>query len=131
MLMKLMLRSLSVITLSLSSIVVFASPQHLITHNKTTEESTAYIANVPSPYPTAAKGSRKVLWNLVRMACYGHTTGNKCSAVIKMASNTKHPIVLGTVTMDLDSGDITPKVLSANGYTATVTSLGTTIITKD
>ena len=130
--MKLMLRSLSAITLSLSSIVVFAiPPAHLITHNKTEHESNAYIENAPSPYPTRAGKTNKVLWNLVRMACYGHTKGNKCSAVIKMASNTKHPIVLGTVTMDLDSGDITPKILSANGYTATVTSLGTTVITKD
>ena len=129
--MKLMLKSLSAITLSLSAVVAFASPANLTTHNLTNEESNAFIAGVPSPYPTAAHSKRQVLWNLVRIACYGHTTGNKCSAVVKMATNTANPIIVGTLSMDLVTGDITPKVVSAKGYTITINGLGETTITKD
>jgi len=129
--MKLMLKSLSAITLSLSAVVAFASPVNLTTHNLTNEESNAFIAGAPSPYPTPAHSKRQVLWNLVRIACHGHTTGNKCSAVVKMATNTANPIVVGTLSMDLVTGDISPKEISAKGYTITVNGLGETTITKD
>ncbi len=131
MLMKLIKR-LCALTLGLSISTAFASPAYLTTHNKTGEESNAFIAGtIASPYPTAANSTRQIYWNLVRIACYGHSTGNKCSALIKMATNTPNPIVLGTFTMDLVTGEITPKVLSANGYTATVNGLGETTITKN
>ncbi|PJD95711.1 MAG: hypothetical protein CK426_04065 [Legionella sp.] len=130
--MKFVLKSLSVLTLSLSTLIAFAAPTHLITHNNTNEESNAYIAGAPSPYPTKAQSTRTVLWNLVRMACYGHTDNTgKCSAVIKMATNTPNPIELGVLSMNLSTGDITPKVLSANGYTFTVTAPGEATITKN
>jgi hypothetical protein len=132
--MKLILKSLSAMTLGLSVFSATAAvPSYLVTHNKTNVESNAYIAGVPSIYPTPAQSTRQVAWNLVRIACYGHSTNNKCSAVIKMATNTTNPIVLGTLTMDLTTGDITPKVLSAQGYTITVNPsvLGDTTITKD
>lgn len=126
------IKNLCAITLGLGVTAAFASPAYLITHNKTNEESNAYIdGTIASPYPTAANSTRQIYWNLVRMACYGHSTGNKCSAVIKMASNTTNPITLGTVTMDLVSGDITPKTLTSNGYTITVVGLAETTITKN
>ena len=128
--MKLMLKSLSAITLSLSVITAFASPDYLVTHNNTNEESNAFIAGTPSPYPTSAHSTRKVYWNMVRLACYGHTTDGKCSAVIKMATNS-NPIVIGSVSMDLATGDINPKRLSANGYTLIVNGPGETTLSKD
>lgn len=130
--MKLILKSLSAIALGLSVFTAAsAAPSYLTTHNKTDVESNAYIAGIPSIYPTAAHASRNVAWNLVRIACFGHSKDNKCSAVIKMATDTSNPIVLGSVSMDLTTGDITPKVLSSQGYTITVNAPGVTTITKN
>lgn len=131
--MKFMLKSLSAIALCLGTTSALAVPAYLITHNNTNVESNAYIAGtIPSPYPTSAHQSRKVFWNMVRIACYGHTTPDqKCSASIKMETNTANPIDLGVVTMELTTGDITPKRISQNGYTLTVNGPGETTLTKD
>lgn len=130
--MKFMLRSLSVMALTLSAATAFATPAHLVTHNNTDKESNAFIAGtIPSPYPTAAHSTRKVYWNMVRLACYGHVVDGRCPAVIKMETNTSNPIVIGTVSMNIESGDITPKKLSSNGYTLTVNGPGESTITKD
>ena len=129
--MNLLVKSLSAITLSLSAVAAFASPEYLITHNNTTEESNAYIAGVPSIYPTPANSTKKVYWNLVKLACFGHTTAGRCAAVIKMATNTSHSVEIGTVSMDISTGDISPKQLSANGYTFTVIGTAEATITKN
>ncbi len=42
-----------------------------------------------------------------------------------------NPVDIGVVSMDLDSGDIIPKQISANGYTLNVKGPGETTITKD
>lgn len=131
-LMKLVLKSLSAIALSLAAAAALAAPAYLTTHNNTNEESNAYVAGtIPSPYPTKAHSTRQVYWNMVKMACYGHSTGGKCTALIKMATNTANPIELGTVTMELESGDITPKQLSNQGYTMIVNGPGETTINKN
>ncbi|CAM2947073.1 hypothetical protein [Legionella worsleiensis] len=130
--MNLMLKSISAIALSLSAATAFAVPTYLITHNNTNVESNAFIAGtIPSPYPTPANSTRQVYWNMVKMACYGHTTNGRCSALIKMATNTSAPIELGYVSMELDSGDISPKVLSAKGFTLTVNGPGEATITRN
>jgi len=129
--MNLILKGLSVITLSLGATVALAAPAFLTTHNNTSEQSNAFIDGAPSPYPTLAHSTRQVYWNFVRLACYGHSTNNKCSAVIKMATDTANPIELGTVTMDTETGDITPHQMSAKGYTFTVNGLGETTISKN
>lgn len=129
--MNLIFKSVSAIALSLSAMTALASPVYLITHNNTSEESNAYVAGVPSPYPTAANKTRQVYWNLVKVACYGHTTAGKCSAVIKMATNTSTPIEVGTLNLDLDNGDITPKQLSSQGYTVIINGPGEATIIKD
>lgn len=127
-----MLKSLSAIALSLAAATALAGPTYLTTHNNTNEESNAYIAGtIPSPYPTNALSTRQVYWTMVRMACYGHTTGGKCAAMIKMATNTTNPIDIGTVSMDVESGEITPKQISNQGYTLTVNGPGEATITKD
>lgn len=130
--MNLMLKSLSALAIGLSAATAFAAPAYLTTHNRTGEESNAYIAgSIPSPYPTKAHSTNQVYWNLVRLACYGNTTNGKCPALIKMATNTASPIDIGYVTMDLDTGDITPKVLSAKGYTLRAIGPGEAEITKN
>ncbi len=116
-------------TLSMTATVTFASPAMLITHNTTHLDSNAFIAGtIPSNHPTRAQSDNKVAWVFVKMACFGHTIGTKCPALIKVGTNTATPVEIGTVMMDLNSGDITPKQLSANGYTLLVNGLGETTI---
>jgi hypothetical protein len=134
-LMKLMLKSLAALALSLAAATALAVPAYLITHNNTDLESNAYIAGtIPSPYATPAHDFRKVYWTMVRMACYGHTTDKKkikCSALIKVGTNTPNPIDVGTVVMDLETGDITPKQISNNGYTLIVNGPGEATLNKN
>lgn len=130
--MNSMLKSISALALSLSAASALAVPAFLTTHNNTDVESNAYVAGtIPSPHPTKARSTRQVHWNMVRLACYGHTTAGKCSALIKMATNTATPVDLGYVSMNLDTGAITPQTLSGNGYTLTVNGPGEATITKD
>ncbi|CEG57342.1 hypothetical protein [Legionella fallonii] len=131
--MKFMLKSLSAIALNLIAATALAMPAYLTTHNNTDLESNAYIAGtIPSPYGTPAHDTRSVYWNMVRMACYGHTTADKkCSALIKVGTNTANPVDIGYVTLDLESGDITPKQLSNNGYTIRVNGPGEATISKN
>lgn len=126
------LKTLAAAVVSLSTTAALAAPKFLITHNQTNVESNAYVAGtIPSQHPTKANRDGKVSWIEVRMACFGHDSGGKCSALIKMATNTPNPVNLGTVSVDLNSGDISPKVLHANGYTLTVNGPGETTLTKD
>lgn len=130
--MNLILKGLSVMTLSLGTAASFAAPAYLTSHNNTNFESNAYVAGtIPSPYPTAPNSTNQVFWNLVKMACYGHTANGKCPATIKMASNTADPIVIGTVVMDLESGDINPKRISDNGFTLVVNGPGEVSLYKN
>jgi len=109
-----------------------APPKQLITHNRTDVESNAFVAGtIPSQHPTRAHSDGVVFWTAVKMACFGHTNGDKCSALIKMASNTANPVDLGFVEMDLKTGDITPKQIVANGYIMTVNGPGETTISKN
>ena len=129
--MKCLLKKLSAVALSLFAITAMAAPKHLITHNTTDAESNAFVAGTsPSQHPTKAHSDGKVFWTAVKMACFGHTVDNKCAAVIKMATNTPNPITVGTVIMDVNSGEITPAQLSANGYTVTVNGPGETTISR-
>jgi hypothetical protein len=47
-----------------------------------------------------------------------------------MATNTPNPVELGWVSMNLVTGDISPKFLSANGYTLEVNGPGETTISE-
>lgn len=130
--MNLIIKSFSAVVLSISALSLFAAPTHLTTHNNTDSESNAFIAGtIPSPYPTTAHSTRQIYWNLVKLACYGHISNGKCPAVVKVATNTSQPLEIGTVQMDLSSGDISPKQLSAHGYILTVNGPGETTLSKE
>jgi hypothetical protein len=112
-----------------ASVAMATPPKQLITHNNTDVESNAYIAGtIPSQHPTYPHSDNKVTWTAVRMACFGHLENKQCSAVIKMATNTATPVELGTVYVDIETGEITPKFLSGNGYTMTVNGPGETTL---
>ncbi|KTD10730.1 hypothetical protein Lgra_1696 [Legionella gratiana] len=128
--MNLIFKSFSAALFSLSAATTFAAPEHLITHNNTSEESNAYIAGAPSLYPTPANTTKKVFWNLVKLACYGHTTNGKCSASIKMATNTPNPIDIADVTLDLNSGTITIDKQKDYNYIFTINGPGEATIEK-
>ena len=118
-------------TLGLCSQIALAAPSALTTHNHTDVESNAFIdGTVKSPYPTKAHADNSVSWTAVRIACIGHTTNNKCKALIKMATNTADVVDLGWLEMDLVSGDINPKVVQGNGYTLVVNGPGEVTLSK-
>ena len=133
--MNQLVRGLIAATLSLTTTAIMASPKQLITHNVTGVESNAFVAGtIPSQHPTKAMSDSKVIWTEVRMACFGHTTDGKCPALIKMATGPNDggtPVELGTVTLDLNTGLITPSQISANGYTMTVNGPGETTLSKN
>jgi len=130
--MNRLLTTLTATTLAIAATSALASPQKLITHNNTAVESNAYIAGtIPSTHPTKPYAEGKVSWTEVRMACFGHVVNGRCSALIKMNTGSANPIDIGYLSMDLNSGDITPTQLSANGYTIKVNGPGETTITKD
>ena len=124
-------KSIAAITLGLATTAAMAVPSALVTHNQTNVESNAIIAGSPSPYPTAAHTTNSIGWLLVRIACYGHTVNDECAATIVMDSNSAHPIELGEVKLNLVTGEITPAVISNNGYTMTVIGEGETMLTED
>jgi hypothetical protein len=123
--MNLLCKAITATAIALTMGVTYASPKRLMTHNKTNVESNAYIAGtIPSVHPSKPNSDNPVSWAEVRIACYGHITNNKCSALIKMETNTPHPIDIGTAVVDLESGVITfsyinestcPYVLTVNG----------------
>ena len=130
--MNRLLKNMTVGAMSLFAATAIAAPKQLITHNTTDVESNAYIdGTIQSQHPTKAHSDGKVFWTAVKMACFGHTIDGKCTALIKMADNTPNPIIVGTVTLNLDTGDITPKQLSANGYTITVDGPGETTLSSN
>lgn len=130
--MKALHSLLTTIMLGVTATTTMASPILLVTHNTTDLESNAYIAGtIKSQYPSKPHSDNKVSWVSVKMACYGHTTDSKCPALIKMGTNTANPVDLGVVTMDLNTGDIMPKQLSANGFTLIVNGPGETTLLKN
>ena len=113
----------------LSSAVLAAPPKYLVTHNNTNVESNAFIdGTIPSQKPTPANKTAQVHWSIVQMACIGHSTNNQCSAYIYMRSNTPAPVLIGMVTLDLLTGQISPSQISGNGYTMTVNGHGETTL---
>lgn len=118
---------------ALLTTVSFATPpKNILTHNLTNAESNAYIAGkIASRHPTPAHQDHAVPWFEVKMACVGHTTNNKCWAIIKMETNTDHAVELGRVEIDLTTGAITPAVLTHNGYTFIYNGIinGDTVVT--
>lgn len=123
---------LTALTLSIGTTTALASPISLVTHNTTDFESNAYVAGtIPSRFPSKPHIDNKVSWVSVRMACVGHVVDGRCPALVKIATNTASPIDLGYVYMDLNTGDIIPKQLSANGFTVVVNGPGETTILKN
>jgi hypothetical protein len=127
------LRNLATATLfCFATSAALASPILLITHNTTDLESNAYIAGtIQSHYPSKPHNDNKVSWVSVKMACFGHTTDSKCPALIKMGTNTPNPVDIGMVYMDLNTGDINPKQITANGFTMIVNGPGETTLIKN
>ncbi|AHE66612.1 hypothetical protein [Legionella oakridgensis] len=130
--MNCLLKTFAAAALSLTTMAVFAVPSQLKTHNDTDFQSNAYVGpslDIASPHPTKAHSTNSVFWGVVQVIC-GKRTGT-CNALIKMKTDTASPVTIGQVTLNLDTGDITPKSLTANGFTITVIGPGETRITQD
>lgn len=128
--MRNLIRVLSFVVFLIHLSYALAAPGFLLTHNLTDVESNAYIdGTIPSIYPTKAHSDSKVYWNMVKIACHGHTKGNICTALIKMATNSPNPIDVGYVNLDLTTGEINPKKITGNGYSIVINGLAETTIT--
>lgn len=111
------------------SLNLYAAPKQLITHNKTSVESNAFIdGSIPSVYPSKANNDNRVFWASVKLACYGRISNNICHALIKMKTDTPSPIDLGWVSLNLATGEILPASIVANGYRLTVNGPGETTL---
>ena len=130
--MNRMFNLLTITSLSLASTITMASPLFLTTHNTTDSESNAYISGtIPSRHASKPHSDNKVSWISVKMACFGHVVDGRCPALIKMDTNTGNPIEIGVVTVDLTTGDIMPKQMSAHGYTMVVNGPGESTLIKN
>lgn len=107
----------------------FAMPTQMVTHNKTNVQSNAYVGGIPSIYPANPNSDTKTSWRLVRLACFGH--GDPCKAEVYMETNTNHAVSVGFMSMNLKTGDITPKKISNAGYCITVDGPGEVTLTKE
>jgi hypothetical protein len=112
-----------------ANVVAYAAPKQLITHNKTSVESNAFIdGTIPSVYPSKANSDNRVFWASVKLACYGHISNNICHALIKMKTNIAESVDLGWMNVNLSTGEILPSSISGNGYRLTVNGPGETTI---
>ncbi|GGI80283.1 hypothetical protein [Legionella impletisoli] len=118
-------------SLSLAAAASFAlPPTELVSHNNTDVSSQAYLGpNLDIPQqPTAPGAVKRVSWVSVRILCMNTPKPGICPA--KIALNTTPQTTLGVVELNLATGDINPKVLSANGYKMTVIKPGEIAFTK-
>ncbi len=114
-----------------TTIATATPPEFFITHNNTDAHSNVYIAGIiPSQHITNAHSQRKVSWIVVKADCTGRTTSGQCWAMVKMRIDTSTPVNLGVITIDMNTGDITPTHITANGYTLTVNGPGETTLTQ-
>jgi hypothetical protein len=119
----------SIALITASGFALAVPPKLLITHNQTSIDSNAFVAGkIPSQHPTKANSDGRVIWASVRMACFGHIKNGRCPALIKLGANTANPIILGMVAINLNTGDIEPKELHANGYSMIVNGPAETTI---
>lgn len=136
--MKLTTKILSASLLSISCFVgvvnANTAPMYMVTHNQTDVQSNAFIdGTIDSGHPTQPRSDKKVLWSLVHIVCLGHIdSNNACKALVKVATNTRDPITLGTMSMNVLTGDITPKQLTdkSDRYLLTVNGPGEVTLTQ-
>ena len=124
------IKSLATVSLSIACMAAFAKPPaELISHNRVDYPTRAYLGpNLDIPQsPTAAGQDKHVSWISVGMMC--GATPNNCQAKIAVMSNPE--IILGVAKLDLQTGEITPKVLSNGPYKMTVVGNAEIEITKN
>lgn len=108
----------------------WAAPSQMVTVNKTAASIFANIAGYQSPDPVKPGETKKRAWLLVKGLCATAGQTGKCTADIVAQDSSNNTTTLGQMTMDLESGDITPKKLAAGKYTLTVTGVAQVLITQ-
>lgn len=119
-----LLTSTITITISLFSTSILASPKAMIIHNIANKMTNAYVDGIPAPNPAAPNTTARVAWFIVQAGCRNHKAEGICPAVIKMGIDSPAPITVGTLYVNLDSGEILPSQFTANGYTVNVNGPG-------
>ncbi len=130
--MSLIKKALAAGSFALLTAQALAAPTNMVTHNRTSVESNAYIAGTPSIYPTKPHSDKTLNWFLVKLACFGHTdSNNNCEAEIFMNSNQPEKFSLGIMRMNLDTGEITPTRIDKGKYHLQVVKSGEVTLTED
>lgn len=109
------------------------APSNFVTRNYTEFQSNAKVEGNWSPFPTHPgtpenPGERAVHWTALKLFC--GFFASTCKAEIYMKTDTDTPVFVGEGTMDLSTGDITPKELTNNGFTLTSPEAGLIEIRK-
>jgi hypothetical protein len=123
---KLIKTGVMLLALSVGASTVFADvqahPSNFTTRNYTKYQSNAKIKNVWSPFATPAgtattPSERSVPWIGLKLLC--GLVAKTCAAEIYMKTDTDTPVFVGQGTLDISTGDITPKELINNGFILT------------
>lgn len=107
-----------------------ASPSYMVTENKTSASVSANIGGQESRDPVKPGETKNRPWFLVKAMCKIAGQSSSCSADI-VANKNGDKSKLGTMTMNLDSGEISPKQLNNGRYTLNVVGNAHVIITEN
>lgn len=129
--MKSLIKNLCFFSLLASASYSYAAPAYLYTHNDTDLTAGAFVnGTIPPQHPTKPHSSSKIYWSLIKLVCSYNPKQPTCHATIKLGNNNNYTIEIGEVAINLDTGDITPKEISNNGYRVSVMGPGEALITK-
>lgn len=130
--MKLLTRNTCIVLLSFISNLAFAEPNYYVTHNSTNVGTTISILEArPYSFYTAPHSSSKVEWWMLQTGCNYYLMNSKCKVIIKTETNFPNPVDVGILTMDMRTGELSPKYISTNGYTISVIGAGEIHIYKN
>ena len=120
--MKLLKKILLGSTLFAITSTVFAAPTDLTTTNNTNHGMVfAKIGAYKSPEPVPAHQERKREWNNVKFLCTIQRVSTNCTAEILVEHDVSGQVEsLGNMTINLDTGVLTPASLSSAHYNMNV-----------
>lgn len=121
-------KSLLLASLCISSALHAAPPPVFNVVNNLGVATESYIAGQMTS-STPANSTRSKTWGTIALKCTSHRLNPICPVTIMLATAPK--TVLGTLNINIISGEISPKVLSSNGYTMTLNEPATIVFTKN
>ena len=108
-------------------------PTELTTYNNTNAWVSAKISGFPSHDPMTPHSERHRAWWKLRVACYASQKDDICTATIILRKNEsdENGSILGDMSINMKSGEITPKQLRNDLYTLRVNDIAKVTITEN